>query len=169
MNLFGSTVMTFNCHLLLHLPAFVERLGCLDRFSCFPSESYLSMLKRSIKPTRHIVPHINRKITFLRRTLLQNPTPSIKTDPKPPNNVVKLHNGSIIRIVSKEEEYFSGYVLELVENLYSYPYESSSLGIGLYKKTENLVSSSSFERKCIAYPKNNLFVVFPFCNAHLFC
>jgi hypothetical protein len=50
--LYGTDLISYNVHALLHLPEEVKRYGVLDNFSSFPFENFLYQVKRMIrKPT----------------------------------------------------------------------------------------------------------------------
>lgn len=51
--LYGSHLITYNVHSLIHLPMFVLKHGPLDNFSCFQYENYLGDIKKSIKSIKY--------------------------------------------------------------------------------------------------------------------
>ena len=63
-NIYGSQVLSYNVHSLLHLVEDAKLFGSLDNVSCFPFENYLGTLKRLI--TKHQqknpIPQIIRRL-----------------------------------------------------------------------------------------------------------
>jgi len=64
-DLYGRQYMSYNIHNLIHLANEVKTFGCLDKFSCFPFENYLRMLrlkiKNSPKPLEQLINRINEE------------------------------------------------------------------------------------------------------------
>ena len=48
-DLYGQTQLVYNMHVLVHLSIDVQRYGCLDNYSCFPSENYMQILKKLVR------------------------------------------------------------------------------------------------------------------------
>ena len=55
--LYSLKCMSYNFHVLLHLPEFYNEYGPLDTWSTFLFESFLSRVKRRMKPTPHAFKH----------------------------------------------------------------------------------------------------------------
>lgn len=49
--LYGPTSLVYNIHSLIHIPHDVARYGSLDKFSAFPFENHLSLMKKNVKKT----------------------------------------------------------------------------------------------------------------------
>ena len=47
--IYGREMLIYNVHALIHLPADVRKLGCLDNYSSFPYENFLGQLKRLVR------------------------------------------------------------------------------------------------------------------------
>jgi len=60
--LYGSHLITYNVHSLIHLPMFVLIHGPLDNFSCFQYENYLGDIKKSIKSIKYPLQEIFNRI-----------------------------------------------------------------------------------------------------------
>ena len=60
--LYGSEVLVYNVHGLLHLPHDVENHGPLDSFSAFPYESHMNSIKRSIHGSKNPGQQLYRRI-----------------------------------------------------------------------------------------------------------
>ena len=71
--LFGKFNMTYNMHILLHLPEFVKQHGTLNEFSTFEFENLLSRLKLHIRKTRFIESHVFNQAAVLRSYKFCNP------------------------------------------------------------------------------------------------
>ena len=64
--LFGSQFLVYNVHSLLHLADDAEKHGSLDSISCFPYESYLNRLKRSVRRPTAPIAQIMRRASELK-------------------------------------------------------------------------------------------------------
>lgn len=60
--LYGSHLISYNVHSLIHLPMYVLIHGPLDNFSCFPYENYLQDIKKSIKSIKYPLQEIYDRI-----------------------------------------------------------------------------------------------------------
>ena len=60
--LFGLRHMVYNIHNLIHLPDDVCKYGYIDKFSAFPFENYLGMLKRLLRKPNCILSQIVNRI-----------------------------------------------------------------------------------------------------------
>lgn len=159
--LFGEQSMSYNVHVLLHLYDFVEMNGPLDRFSSFPFESYFYLLKRKIKASNCVFKQTVNQL-FEVRSLYANKARSISHyTNKSPNNCCIIDDGRIVLIKEASENYQSGFVLKLHDNLYKTPYDSKHLNIGIYKVTDQFLSNIIPLKKCLCIPDDKYFVVFP--------
>lgn len=61
--IFGSQNLVYNVHLFQHIFRFVRIYGPLDRFSCFPFESYLGRLKRLIRGPQPPAVQLYKRLT----------------------------------------------------------------------------------------------------------
>jgi len=163
--LFGRQNQTYNNHCLLHLPRFVQQYGALDRFSCFPFESYLYQLKNRTKPTKDVFKQALSNVFRIREMYSKVSESSIKLSNKKPNNCVILQEGVVVLIEKTFGNEFSGKQLLFKSNFYSYPYESRSHQIGIYSLTEKTVTSTSYYKKCVCFPVEADFYVVPYCSS----
>lgn len=61
--IYGSCMVSYNVHQLIHLTSAVDRLGCLDKYSAFSFESKLGELKDSISSGNKLLQQIaNRAV-----------------------------------------------------------------------------------------------------------
>lgn len=51
--LYGEEHINHNVHNLLHLCSDVKNFGCLDNFSCFKFENYMSTIKKALKTSNY--------------------------------------------------------------------------------------------------------------------
>nr|XP_047127794.1 uncharacterized protein LOC124808640 [Hydra vulgaris] len=140
--LFTPKCMSYNFHVLLHLPYFVNLYQQpLDYFSTFRFENYLSILKRKTKATSSIFPHLLSNMRNIRDQSITERVMPLIFNCKPPDNCCVTPQGIILitNVLSEPLILVSGYILKLHKNLYTIrPYESSSLGIGILFKIYNI-------------------------------
>jgi hypothetical protein len=60
-SLYGSGLLVYNVHSLLHLPQDVRNFGALDGVSAFPFENYLGQLKKTVRSAQNPVAQIVRR------------------------------------------------------------------------------------------------------------
>lgn len=87
-----------------------------------------------------------------------------------PNNFVLVAEDESVTpmiISEKQDNIISGYKLRLVDDLYSYPYPSRNLLIGIYKKSKTFLRDVTIINKCVVFLQDDCFVVFPFVNPHV--
>ena len=61
--LYGENYVTWNMHNLVHIADDAKNFGPLDRYSAFPFENYMQVLKRMIRKKGQILPQIHRRLT----------------------------------------------------------------------------------------------------------
>jgi hypothetical protein len=170
--LFGKTAVTHNVHVLEQLPKFTEIYGTLDEFSSFPFENHLHHLKHHIRPTQHIFQHALNVFLKLRQQLSVPLHTQLYFSSKSPDNCGITSSGQVIWVTdvwsidSKSSTLVDGYVLNFDKDLYSAgPYQSSTLRIGLYKKTQRFLRRCRLIEKCIIVPSDqadhHLYIVLP--------
>ncbi len=163
--LFGKFNMTYNMHILLHLPEFVQKHGTLNNFATFEFENLLSCLKLHIRKTRFIEKHVFNQAQFIRSYKFCNPVHDLHFSDSFPNNCAFIEgcsNPIIIKSLNKENNLLTGYVLQFKHDLYDYPYSSKVFDIGYYCKTRVLKCGIP-SKKCYIIPHENEYVVIPFC------
>lgn len=171
-DLFNTSAYTYNAHCLRHLYDFVKMLGPLDNFSSFPYENYLYMLKKRIKCGSLVMTQCVNSIQAMRNIFIMSENRNLYFSDEFPNNCgVVIHNGKesyvYIDQVFEEKEgiFISGRIFKFVSDVYSTPYSSSTIGIGNFILTRNRVNRVQRMRpinKCILFPNNELYTVFPF-------
>ena len=133
---FSESAYTFNAHLLSHIPEFVQQLGPLDKFSAFPFENYLYLLKQRIKTGTYIFEQsINSVLTS--RSFYSNVShKKFVFSNKYPNNIALVldHSNIVPIIITSVSDLYvaSGFLLTFKSYFYVHPYPSSSIGIGRY-------------------------------------
>jgi hypothetical protein len=142
--LYGEQMVVYNVHGLTHLSEDVARHGCLDSYSCFPFENYMSSLKRCVhspnNPLAQVVcrieeqglcqkAHSNKKLKkglSLRNGLVRD---------RSPDNCVRLTDGNV-GIVLEQKRTDDGWILMCklfrdAELFFAYPCSSLNLGIAV--------------------------------------
>ncbi len=80
-----------------------------------------------------------------------------------PNNCAISHNGVAVLITTVNDDgLVSVYKLTLCKDLYDYPYPSSTLGIGYYRKTSLTLTDIKPQVKAMCIPVGSEFLVIPF-------
>jgi hypothetical protein len=162
--LFGKKSLVYNIHALLHLPYFVSLYGCLDSFSSFPFENFLSLLKKRVRATRHIGQHCVKQLLAVRSIYagqICKSNAGFYTN-KSPNNCAILDNDDIVLINALcADKSVSGYKMQFSKELYDFPYASSTLKIAFYKVTDSITRGIPFV-KCISIPIDDEFLVLPY-------
>jgi hypothetical protein len=164
-DLFSEESITYNVHVLLHLPYFVKKYGSLDIFSAFPYENYLSVLKKRIKSTRHVLKHSVNQLIIIRdiySTMGLCSSSSLQFKINSANNCAILSNGVVILVDNMNDNTVSGYILLFSHNLYNYPYNSRDLCIGYYAVSTKYLCKKVAISKAICIPSDNFFIVVPY-------
>lgn len=161
--LFGEESLVYNVHSLLHLSEFVRLYGPLDRFSAFPFENYLSILKRRLKVNNAIFQQsINQLLTI--REIYQNlssPT-TLSFSTKHPN-MCAIHKSKMVLVNNVNDDgTITGNLLIFHKNLYNHPYPSQTLSIGYYKKSSQIIGPFVPSNKAICIPYKNYYIALPF-------
>lgn len=68
--LYGKSFVTYNVHSLVHLCSDYERFGSLDTISAFPFESYLGLIKSSVKSGNRPFPQVANYIYHVNEHIL---------------------------------------------------------------------------------------------------
>lgn len=117
--LFGEAAVTYNFHVLLHLPYFVDLYGVCDSFSAFPFESFLGVLKRRTKKTRFYFEHSISQLEAIRSVDINKRCSQLSFSVSQPNNCAHF-DGKVILIesISSDGAVVSGYRLHFLRDLY---------------------------------------------------
>lgn len=162
-DLFGPQSVVYNVHCLLHLHEYVNMYGPLDSFSAFRFENYLGVLKRRIKTTSNIFQHSFNQLICVRDIYSSLSKPkSLFFSNSSPNNCAILEGNIFILVELVSDGRVSGHKLSFVKSIYEYPYESSFLNIGYYKKSSVYLHNRSPLSKAICIPTNSEYIVMPF-------
>ena len=162
-SLFSEKCLTYNFHLLSHLPDFVTLYGEIDRFSTFRFENYLSQLKKRIKPSSNVHKQINNSMLRLRKLNIYERESSLTYSDTEPNNCCLTPKG-VIFVSHVNDGLVSGRLLKFCKDLYVYPYPSSTHNIGFYVITDVYITDVLPVTKCFCFPHKSRFVVVPYCN-----
>lgn len=60
--IYGAHHVVYNVHSLLHIVDDVKKFGCLDNYSAFPFESYMSHIKRMLKNHKHSLAQVCNRV-----------------------------------------------------------------------------------------------------------
>lgn len=193
-SLYGLQYMSYNIHNLIHLADDVKNFGCLDEFSSFKYENFMYDIKRKLKTSRKPLQQIYNRLTeesLINREYIDEKYPYINEKKsaiidrnfsittKFPNNVVKLHNGKIMKVLKISESFrgqkisdiiLTGVVYLETQSFFSIPCDSKFLGIQLIDKTYEAAKQVDFndvETKCMCLPlsvdrSTNIFLCIPF-------
>lgn len=154
---YGSEILTYNMHSLIHLNEDVKNLGPLDTFSAFPFENYLQELKRMLSKSnqplqqickrilerKHISPKCHKQTSMFRNKFIKDKLngtnysqitcPSYKLSDKSKDFCVLLNNGKIVTASSfiKEEgvPYIIGLEFIVMQDFFTKPLKSSIMSI----------------------------------------
>ena len=166
--LFTESAYTFNAHMLSHLPEFVQRLGPLDKFSAFPFENYLYLIKQRVKTGTYVFEQSINSVLTIRSLYSNPPKKSFVFSNEYPNNtalIVYQSNFVPLIITSISDNYIaSGSLLLFKSDLYVHPYPSSSIGIGRYILSNINVTDVKIVNKCISFIDGNEYIIIPFAN-----
>ena len=161
--LFTRQCMTYNFHVLVHLPEFYDLYGPLDKWSTFLPESFLSTIKRRIKQTPHIFHHVRNVISVVSSQEM-SVNSKFQFTKDVPNNVC-MFNTSVLMITTVHDDgKVSGRLMSFEKNLYEYPYPSGELHIGFYRASDDLIEYVEPTNKCICVPHKQLYLIWPFAS-----
>ncbi|XP_065658576.1 uncharacterized protein LOC136083096 [Hydra vulgaris] len=164
----SESAYTFNAHLLSHIPEFVQQLGPLDKFSAFPFENYLYLLKQRIKTGTYVFEQSINSVLTIRSFYSNVSHKKFVFSNKYPNNIaLVLHHSNIVPIIitSVSDLYVaSGFLLTFKSDFYVHPYPSSSIGIGRYILSSIYVTDVKIINKCICFIDGNEYIIIPFAN-----
>lgn len=170
--------MSYNIHNLTHLANEVKTFGCLDKFSCFPFENYLRMLKLKIKnsskPFKQLINRINKENLYsnvkefdklypivhyskLKSTFTLVEFQDFTISYKKPNNVCLLKDNSILIVkkilMSNKILNFCGDQFITTEPLFIKPCNSKNLNISIINKSavvnDVIIPASQVQGKCL--------------------
>lgn len=156
--LYGKGSYVYNVHCLLHVADAVKRFGPLDKWSCFPFESFLHQLKRRVRSANQPLVQITNRIHEM--SLLNNPTQKRPMQYSPSD--ICLTNKGLVAITKVfPGNLCDGVRISFVSDLYKYPYPSSHLGIGIIKKDNRCVKNAVLLSKCIVFSQKENIIVAP--------
>ena len=140
-NLYKDRFSSYNSHVLLHIPEFVNIHGPLDSWSAFIFKNYLGILKHCLKYTNGIFKQSLNNLNNIIKLFASVPViKEIFYSSQHPDNCALLPDGTVLLILSVKVEcgltFLSGNVMSYVKPLYEYPYNSyESFRMGYFKKT----------------------------------
>ena len=166
--LFTENAYTLNAHMLLHLPEFVQQLGPLDKFSAFPFENYLYLIKKRVKTGTYVFEQSINSVLTIRSLYSNLPKRSFVFSNKYPNNTaLVVYQSNIVPLIitsTSDNHIASESLLIFKSDLYIHPYPSSSIGIGRYILSNIIVTGEKIINKCISFIDGNEYIIIPFAN-----
>lgn len=153
--LYGNHFQVYNVHVLLHLTDFCRRYGLLQSWSCFPFETFLSVIVSRIRspslPVKQLRNRLAEMNAFSEALMI---SPQVCYKPNQVDCFVRLKSSLYVKILNAVDGKFAGNILHFHENVYSYPFESSLLGICKVRTTQNDINFllEDVQCKCIGVP-----------------
>lgn len=169
--LFTSSAYTYNAHCLTHIVDFVKMYGSLDKFSSFPYENFLFLLKKRIKSGSHISAQSVNALQTLRQLYCDQRVRNLYFSSKFPNNcavVVRSGESRYVFIEQYDEEsncILRGRLLRFFTDFYDEPYPSSVIGIGIFTLSESMIYDCNPVSKCVVFPQDNKYIIFPYASS----
>ncbi|KAJ8672213.1 hypothetical protein QAD02_003472 [Eretmocerus hayati] len=163
--IYGEDSETLYAHSLMHIADDVKEMKCnICRLTAFPVENNMKKVKywlrSAYKSLRQLCFQVYTDEIFLSKEKSGEGKVMIdsvmfrhcKLSCKSSNNMIMMSNGDVVRIVqlfhessSSEEVFFKGKKLAIVGDVFTYPMQSSSLGILEINDTVTEIISSSLE------------------------
>lgn len=193
--LYGAGRMTYNTHNLVHLANDVMTFQCcLDRFSCFPFESYFkkiqSKLQNSPKPLHQLVNRMAEEKLLGSVTTSKQSYPSIKYERtgqvkvflkdffisnRKPNNLCMDTDGKLLLIQEIcDMNKIVCFIIKDMNPLFLEPCDSRVFDICIYQNHQNqedkkTISAQNIRKKCLNIPYflNNMLVSVPIIHSNL--
>lgn len=144
--LYGSELILYNVHSLVHLSVQVEQFGPLDNSSAFIFENFLQTLKRLVRSTRNPVLQVANQLKEKNQFSISNCYESIALtnslgsfSTNQPNNSCILEDGRCCRIVSVANDAVTCMVFKHTETLYTSPCESRVIGVYLTRLPQGIL------------------------------
>lgn len=166
--MYTNASLTFNAHIISHLPNFVKDLGSLDTFSAFPFENYLQMLKQRVKSGTYVLSQSVSSVLAIRDLYVSSATNKLFFSVKYPNNFgIVLIDSKFVPIMITavvNDSLVSGFLLKFSANLYNVPYPSSSIGIGKFSLSKSFLENVNCINKCICFQESPDYIIFPYAS-----
>lgn len=168
-DLYRNRLSSYNSHILMHLPDFVHRNGPLDSWSSFLYENYLGIIKRRLKPTRHMFRYVQNTLSCALELFGNSSTPNTLTvyTVNANDNCSLLSDGNVIIVSNVSQKngkaQLNGRLMKLKRPLYRYPYCSyETMRMGYYNLTDVVVTNREPIAKCIIFKHtDSSYVVIP--------
>ena len=166
--LYGESYGSYNVHVLSHLTNFVKLLGPLDAWSAFPFETFLHKIKKTLRSPVNLMSQMANRQAEMQSASIDIQPRRVTVMSKCKNNCI-LSNVGIILVhsinTSENDEFYSGWKCYFQDNVYTEPYPSKIIGIGVYSKSDVWVSDVTLVMKCVAFDFSGKLCVFPFVNS----
>lgn len=172
-NIFGSHLISFNVHGLLHLTDCVRLYGPLDNFSAYKFENHMQLIKKVVRKPNKILQQIYLRMAEINTV----DSPEIEeSNASFTSNFIKekdcycyIKNRGPCKIVGtglkSEKQIFLGYLFEKTEIYFDEPVNSvDSLGILVAKQMSesvNVFFEEDISYKYLALPYDDNFILIP--------
>ena len=151
---YGAGHLVYNVHILVHLTHFTSLHGNLDAWSVFPFENHLFALKRRIRGSGNVMAQAINRIQEMEMHHLPTLPKHLHVSSKEKNNVVLVKQGIVmISSLSTDNTQCHGTLMDFVSDIYTSPYPSRQLHIGLYTISSRQCSGKMM-CKCVSFPSN---------------
>ena len=163
--IYGDKELTYNTHLLLHLPDFVEKFGQLDFWSAFWAESFLGVLRRRFRGRSNLLSQAVNRINEVHA--IYSATSGHSSQPSRKKKNTYLTSKGVVQAETISGNKCTGMLLLKTSNLYAFPRDSGVHNIGYYFSTEQCVSAEIL-KKCCVFDVEEGQIVVPFSSSRYF-
>ena len=160
--LYGKEILVYNLHSLLHLSQEARIYGNLDECSAFIFESFMQVIKRSVRSGSHVLAQIVRRMKEKSHLPIECTETTFVVKLVRPNNSFVLRNGSFCEIIGYEmdaqmQKKFQCHVFSNRETqpLFRTPCDSRTIGIGVCQQEEHvlkLIGMKDIDKVAIMVP-----------------
>lgn len=173
--IYGEENVTYNVHVLMHIPYYARLYGTLDSFSMFKFENFIQTLKGFVRKAQHPLQQLSNRLDEFSR-IVDGSEKSTKfnsfeiIENEKDSFIGIKHNGNIIPARFLRFENLNGdkYVKVLrclkTKSFYDWPVDSKQLGEISYENlssTEETFAEKEVFFKYCRFPFDNIFVLIP--------
>lgn len=171
--IYGEENVTYNVHVLMHIPYFSRLYGSLDSFSMFKFENFIQMLKGFVRKAQHPLQQLSNRLDEFSRIIEGSEkfnSFDLNANNEKDSFIGIKRNGNIIpaRFLRFETENGIKCVKVLrclkTKSFYDWPVDSKQLGEISYENlsdTEETFAEKDIFLKYCRFPSENIFVLIP--------
>lgn len=173
--IYGEEHVTYNVHVLMHIPYFSRLYGTLDSFSMFKFENFIQTLKGFVRKAQHPLQQLSNRLDEFSRVVDGSEKctkfNSFELAENEKDSFIAIkHNENIIpaRFQGFQTENGTKYVKVFrclnIESFYDWPVDSAQLGEISYEHlstTEEIFAEKEVFFKYCRFPFKNIFVLIP--------